>query len=343
MKISFKPLLLACLLISVIPVSCQKTPGNKQQKSREFTTLFYNVENLYDIVNDPVTNDDDFTPQGKIPWTQDRYEKKLENLSKVISSALSPGMPDLIGLAEIENKKVLEDLISQPSLSKTPYGIVHFDSPDERGIDVALLYNKKTFTVTHSEPLPVTLRDDKTRDILYVSGKLNNGSVLHIFVNHWPSRREGAEVSEPKRMEAARVLKEHVDKLFSGNSKANILILGDFNDNPDDRSIMAGLGARKPDGPAKPGSLYDLMIPIFNTGEGSLYSRGWDLFDQIIVSGNLLVSQPGADCSPEDAGIFRAEWMLFTDNNGQKRPNRTIGNRYFGGYSDHLPVYVKMK
>jgi hypothetical protein len=194
---------------------------------------------------------------------------------------------------------------------------VHFDSPDERGIDVALLYNKKTFTVTHSEPLPVTLRDDKTRDILYVSGKLNNGSVLHIFVNHWPSRREGAEVSEPKRMEAARVLKEHVDKLFSGNSKANILILGDFNDNPDDRSIMAGLGARKPDGPAKPGSLYDLMIPIFNTGEGSLYTRGWDLFDQIIVLRKPACFSARADCSPDGCGIFRAEWMLFMINNGK--------------------------
>ncbi len=254
-------------------------------------------------------------------------------------------MPDIIGMAEVENRSVLEQLIDLPEMAAVKYGIVHYDSPDERGIDVALLYNTKTFTVLSSEPVPVTLDGgiDRTRDILYVKGKTEGGTILNIFVNHWPSRREGSAESENKRMTAASVLHQKIQELLKNDIKANILVMGDFNDNPDNRSITEGIGALPPVGPFKPENLYDLLYPKFKSGSGSLYYKSWDLFDQIIVSGSMLKKSKGLNCSPEDAGIYKAKFLLYTNNNGDERPNRTMGNKYFGGYSDHLPVYVTFK
>jgi hypothetical protein len=316
------------------------TTGKQVANGTSFTVLFYNVENLFDTINDPAVNDEDFTPQGRIPWTSERFVKKEQNLAQVFSTVVSPRMPDIIGMAEVENKSVLEQLIALPSMKAGAYGIIHFDSPDERGIDVAMLYNKKTFTVTHAEPLKVTLETDKTRDILFVTGKTTKGTELNIFINHWPSRREGAEVSEAKRMAAAAVLHQKVNELLGKNSKANILIMGDFNDNPDNKSITEGMGALPPSEPYQSNSLYDLLLPRFKAGKGSLYYKSWDLFDQLIVSGNLLTSKSGLYCTAGDANIFSAKFLMYTNTNGEDRPNRTIGNKYFGGYSDHLPVYL---
>lgn len=330
-------------LLPMLAVVAQ--PANKTSKAarQPFIAMFYNVENFYDTVNDPKINDEEFTPSSKVPWNTERIETKIKHIGQVITDIAAPAMPDLVGFAEIENQQVLEMLTSSNTLSKTKYSIVHFDSPDERGIDVAMLYNPATFKVVSSEPLHVTLPDnDLTRDILYVKGKLNSGDILHVFINHWPSRREGSEISDSKRMDAARVLRAKIDAIQKLEKSPNILILGDFNDEPSDKSITEGLKALSPDQATSNNNLYGLLYPEFKKGEGSLFYKDWDLFDQIIVSGNLLSAKKGMRTLVNDAGIFKAEYLLFKTKTGEPRPNRTMsGSKYFGGYSDHLPVFVK--
>ena len=335
-------LLTAALLMMQAAVAQQENTGKKKAK-QAFVAMFYNVENLYDTSNDPKTNDDDFTPAGKVPWTEERLNNKINHLGQVISDINKPGMPDIVGFAEVENRNVLEMLTASAALSNNKYGIVHYDSPDERGIDVALLYNPATFKVITSEPLSVTLPDnDRTRDILYVKGQLTSGEILHVFINHWPSRREGSEISESKRMAAATVLRSKTDAIQKADKQANILIMGDFNDEPANNSIAKGIGALEPTKPISNNALYSLLYPEFKNGEGSLFYKDWDLFDQIIVSGNMLSRKKGLHTSTQDAAIFSAEYLLFKNKNGEARPNRTMGDKYFGGYSDHLPVYVKL-
>jgi len=335
-------LLIVIALLPWLAASAQTARNSTKPAKQPFTAMFYNVENLYDTINDPKTNDDEFTPLGKVPWTKDRFDTKIKHIGQVITSIISPATPDLVGFAEIENQQVLEMLTSSATLAKTKFSIVHYDSPDERGIDVALLYNPATFKVITSEPMHVTLpENDLTRDILYVKGKLNTGEILHVFINHWPSRREGSDVSEPKRMAAASVLRAKIDVIQKQEKSANILILGDFNDEPSDDCIAKGLKALSPDMAISGNNLYGLLYPEFKKGEGTLFYKDWDLFDQIIVSGNMLSRKKGLHTSVNDAGIFKAEYLLFKNKTGDSVPNRTMGAKYFGGYSDHLPVYVK--
>jgi endonuclease/exonuclease/phosphatase family metal-dependent hydrolase len=339
----FKSFLFAASLLSVLSASAQITGKNTKSANQPFVAMFYNVENLFDTQNDPATDDDEFTPTGKIPWTEERLATKINHIGQVISDIVSPSMPDIVGFAEVENQQVLEMLTSSAALAKTKYGIVHYDSPDERGIDVALLYNQASFKVISSEPLKVVLPDnDKTRDILYVKGKLNTGEILHVFVNHWPSRRDGSEVSEPKRMIAASVLRAKINDIQKLEKSASILILGDFNDEPSDNSITKGIGALSPDQAITNNNIYSLLYPEFKKGEGSLFYKDWDLFDQIMVTGNMLSQKKGLHTSVKDANIFKAEYLLYKTKKGDERPNRTMGEKYFGGYSDHLPVYVKL-
>ncbi len=336
-------ILFATALLPWFAASAQQVKKNTKTARQPIVAMFYNVENLYDTQNDPKTNDDDFTPDGKVPWTEERLETKINHIAQVVSDIAAPAMPDLIGFAEVENQQVLEMLTSSAALSKTKYSIVHYDSPDERGIDVALLYNPATFTLMSSEPLHVTLpENDLTRDILYVKGKLSSGEILHVFINHWPSRREGNEISAPKRMAAATVLRTKLDAIQKLEKSANIIILGDFNDEPSDNSIVKGLGAIEPEMAVNHNNLYSLLYPYLKKGEGSLYYKDWDLFDQVIVSGNMLAGKKGMNTSVENAGIFKAEYLLFKNKAGESRPNRTMGEKYFGGYSDHLPVYIKI-
>ncbi len=336
-------LLLFIGLLPWLAACAQPAKKNTKPSKQPVVAMFYNVENLFDTQNDPKTNDDEFTPNGKVPWTEERLNTKIEHIGQVINDIVSPSMPDLVGFAETENQEVLEMLTSSAVLSKTKYGIVHYDSPDERGIDVALIYNPATFEVITSEPLNVTLPgNDRTRDILYVKGKLNSGAILHVFVNHWPSRREGAELSEPMRMMAAHVLRAKLDAIQKQEKSPNILILGDFNDEPSDKSITQGIGATNPDKAISNNNLYSLLYPAFNNGEGSLFYKNWDLFDQIIVSGNMISRKKGLHTSVKDAAIYKADYLLFKNKAGESRPNRTMGEKYYGGYSDHLPVYVKI-
>lgn len=342
LRMKIRHILFAVAMLPWLAAFTQPAKNNTKSSRQPFTAVFYNVENLYDTQDDLKTNDDEFTPAGKVPWTEERLETKIKQIGQVLTDIASPAMPDIVGFAEIENKLVLEMLTSSAALSKTKYSIVHYDSPDERGIDVALLYNPATFMVFTSEALHISLPDnDLTRDILYVKGKLGSGAIMHVFVNHWPSRREGTELSQPRRLAAANVLRAKVDSIQKLEKSPNILILGDFNDEPSDNSITKGLKVQSPEMKISNNDLYNLLYPQFKNGEGSLYYKDWDLFDQVIVSGNMLKCKIGLRTSANDAGIFKADYLLFTNKAGESRPNRTMSDKYFGGYSDHLPVYVK--
>ncbi|MCD7971194.1 MAG: hypothetical protein LUG18_00780 [Candidatus Azobacteroides sp.] len=310
-----------------------------------FSFVFYNTENFYDTIDDPATLDDDFTPEGRYRWTEKRFRKKIRNISLVLKDVVKPRLPDVVALAEIENLFVLQQLRCHDNLSDVNYRIIHYDSPDERGSDVGLLYNPETFFPEYSEPILVRMAglEDHTRDILYVCGKLVNGEKVHIFITHFPSRREGTEESEARRLFVAGVLRKNVDKVLKENPKSNIIIMGDFNDEPYDRSVRSVLKARNPHPPFLEHELYNLMYPRKQKGIGTTFHKGWLLFDQIIVSGSMLSSESGMLCRPEDADVFNPRYLLHLDPNIGFSPHRTYGYKYYGGYSDHLPVYLNIR
>ncbi|QQS29597.1 MAG: hypothetical protein IPM47_01195 [Sphingobacteriales bacterium] len=346
--------ILLIFFLSLMFQNCQEakqlTLDQSKREAGKITGIvaFYNVENLFDTEDDPITDDSGFLPNSAAGWTLQRYEQKLGRLTQVLDSIGRGGLPDLIGLCEIENKRVLQDLIAHANAGKT-HDIVQYDSPDARGIDVALIYNKKAFTPTFSEPLRVSFDfepETPTRDILYVQGNFR-GEPLHLFVNHWPSRRDGEEKSEPKRMAAAAVLRKKLDGVYSADPKAKVIIMGDFNDEPDNNSIRNGVRAMPHNSkdPINNESLYNMMYSKQQSGEGSYNHRGdWNMLDQFIVSGELLKSSGGVYLDSKDVHIYKRDWMLYTTDKGDKVPNKTYGgNKYYGGYSDHLPVYLLLR
>lgn len=339
MKNLFYPIISLLLIIGFYSCSVKQSP--------DITIAFYNVENLFDTIDDPITNDAEFLPDGKQKWDSKRYEHKLDQMSKVLSSIDTLNFPAIIGLCEVENRLVLEDLIKHPNLKDANYSIIHKDSPDFRGIDNALIYKADLYTPITNEWINVSFPFDTTyttRDILYTMGVIYGTDTLHIFVNHWTSRWGGAEVTEPKRFYIAKLIKSYTDKILTSDPRANIIIMGDLNDNPTDKSIVEHLLAKPLDSNITNQALYNTSTAKFLAGEGSLYYRSWDLFDQIIVSGNLLDTEHGLMLQSNDINIFKPDWVLFTDNNGVKRPNRTAsGNRYYGGFSDHLAVSITLK
>ncbi len=308
--------------------------------------VFYNVENLFDTKNDPRTDDEDFTPHGYKQWDEDRYETKLERITDALSEFQKA--PILIGLAEIENRTVLKDLIKEGDFKETNYGIAHFDSPDRRGIDVALLYDQDAFKLINSSKLRVKLANNPrfaTRDILYVEGELLGGVTTHVFVNHWSSRREGQLETEHKRLEAAETLREKVDEILANDTDANIIILGDFNDHPTDKSLQSVLRAKE-SGYEGDGDLINLLFDEHENGEGtSVYRGDWAVLDQIIISQAIYDEKSGLGIKGKDAEIMMDDDLLFKNRStGEEKPNATYGGRkYYGGYSDHLPVYIILK
>jgi predicted extracellular nuclease len=307
--------------------------------------VFYNVENLFDTKNDPRTDDDQFTPHGEYQWDEDRYETKLDRISDAIN--MIEEKPILIGLSEIENYKVLDDLIDEDGMEDINYGIVHYNSPDRRGIDCALLYDQDAFTVIEKEKIPVKLSyniDFKTRDILHVFGEFKGGVEAHIFVNHWSSRREGKEETEHKRLQAAEILREKIDDILADNPDANIIVLGDFNDHPDDDSLEEVLRAKE-SGFADEGDLINMLYDNHANGEGtSVYQREWAVLDQIIVSQSVYDQSAGLGVVKSNSEILRENDLIYTYADGGQKPSSTYGGRkYYGGYSDHLPVYIILK
>lgn len=338
-------LTLAVLLVSILMSAIVSAfAGIGYNKNRNITVAFYNVENLFDTKNTPGGNDAEFTPEGKNKWTEDRYNKKLEDISKVLSSINKKELPEIIGLCEIENRKVLDDLVNTKLLLAGKYKIEQFESPDFRGIDCAFLYRPDEFEVIKSSPVKVVFDDDltfTTRDILYVKGKTNNGEEFHFFVNHWPSRIGGLEQTEPKRIAVAKLLKSKIDSVQNVNPDANILVMGDMNDEPSNKSLSEILQAKGPE--VKNAAFVNLMYPIHINKQGSYNYRGnWNMLDNIVVSSNLL-DKKGFQCKEMQGFVFHENWMEY-ENKGEMSPNRTYGGpNYYGGVSDHFPVYVKLK
>ncbi len=308
--------------------------------------MFYNVENLFDTINDPLKNDEDFLPKSSYDWNTERYIKKINDLSKVISSIAKPNLPVVIGLAEIENELVLKDLVKNKLLKKAGYKIIWKESPDERGIDCALLYNPSRLKVQNSEFLLVENSEDKsfkTRDIVYVKGKINNEE-FHIFINHWPSRRGGVSETDHKRALAARKVKFKTDSIFGTDKNANIIIMGDLNDEPSDESISKVLGATSNLNISENSMLVNLMYDDFKNGLGTHINRGdWNVLDNIIVSRNLVFKNKGLKATSENGFIFHRSFMEYVNEKGEMSPNRTYGKNYYGGISDHFPVYMILK
>ncbi|MEE4198653.1 MAG: endonuclease/exonuclease/phosphatase family protein [Bacteroidales bacterium] len=320
---------------------------NAQQKQYKVATVaFYNLENLFDTLDTPDKNDLEYTPEGSNNWDSKKYFTKLENLAEVISqigSDLTGAPPAIVGVSELENRAVLEDLVNQPQLKSYDYQIVHYESPDRRGIDVALIYQSALFEVvdTHSAELTIEGKDDfHTRDQLVVSGILD-GEKIHFIVNHWPSRYGGEARSKPLRNAAADLTRSLVDSIMNIQPDAKIMIMGDLNDDPVDESIMEHLDAKKSERKTRPGDLFNPFYDMFKKGYGTLaYRDQWNLFDQIIVSYSLL---------GEDKSTFKLYQTRVFDRDFLKResgrykgyPFRThAAGIYMGGYSDHFPVYA---
>ncbi len=310
---------------------------------------FYNLENLFDTIPSPNTNDRDFLPEGRLAWNTEKYWSKQANMAKVISLLATDVTPDgvaLLGVAEVENRTVLEDLVAQPALKGRNYQIVHYDSPDERGIDVGLLYQPKYFRVLGSRPVPVELKDPKTgaidftRDVLYVTG-IFQGDTLHVMVCHWPSRRGGEAGSAWARAAAAQVCRNVADSLLALNDLTKIIVMGDLNDDPINVSLTKVLRAAKSTEGMKPGDLYNPMYALYQSGNGTLaYRDAWNLFDQIIVSKGLVWKQAGG-WQLLRAVVFREPWMFQEEGAFRGYPLRTfVGDIFLNGYSDHLPVYI---
>lgn len=312
------------------------------------TIAFYNLENLFDTKNDTLIYDDDRTPEGKDAWTQQRYDHKLGQLSKVISQIgldISKNPPDILGVCEVENKQVLQDLINHQNLRKYDYGIVHFDSPDERGIDVALLYRKSVFIPMAFESRRLLLSKDNdkrdyTRDQLVVEGLLDNERIYFI-VNHWPSRSGGEARSRPFRLAAAKLNKRIIDSIQRNNSLAKIISMGDFNDDPVDPSMKRVLGVKGKKKQLEAMSLFGPMEKLFRKGAGSLaYRDKWNVFDQIYMTANLVNSKK-EHYSFWKARIFTPSFIIDPKGKYKGYPLRSYaGGSYIGGYSDHFPVYI---
>ncbi|MFN4299960.1 MAG: endonuclease/exonuclease/phosphatase family protein [Thermaurantimonas sp.] len=308
-----------------------------------YRVMFYNVENLFDPYDDPEKNDNDFTPEGNYRWTEYRWREKTSKIAKVIRAVGAGQLPAIIGFCEIENRLVLEELARHPIIRDGKYQVVHYESPDRRGIDVGLFYRDGIFTLLYSEPLRVRVDnkpDFATRDILYVKGLLAGVDTVHIFVNHWPSRLGGASASEPNRIAAARTLRTKTDSIMAVVKSANVLIMGDFNDEPEDISLSKILGAgRKVDREVQ---LINLMLDM-PAGEGSHRFQGrWGFLDQIIVSKPLMDGLGKLQVAEGRANVFKADFLLEDDNRypGKMPYRQFIGFKFNGGFSDHLPVYI---
>ncbi len=293
---------------------------------------------------------EDFTPASSKNYSTKIYRKKLENMAKVIAeigSQYTKTAPVVVGLIEVENRQVIQDLIKYPALSKYDYGIVHYNSYDPRGIDVALIYQKKRFTVTNALKKELKIygpngKREYTRDILIASGILDNEKVA-FFMNHWPSRRGGEVVSLPKRNAAAVLLRQQMDSVRTADPSVKIFAMGDFNDDPVSPSLKIYLQAsvsKKDLSDEKP--YLNLMYPLYKKGVASLaYKDAPNLFDQIIVSKNLVLNTNPKEYSVYKTEIYAPPYLINKEGNYKGYPFRSWnGDQFTGGYSDHFPAFV---
>lgn len=320
-----------------------------EQKRGDLRIMFYNCENYFDVYNDPEKNDDDFTSDGVKYWNWKKFNTKMWHISQVITNVGGWTPPEIVGLCEIENHYVLEQLVKVSPLKAFGYRIIHFESMDQRGIDVGLLYIPSKFRPITSYPIRFSFPEPDarpTRDILYAKGIVANGDTLHVFVNHWPSRLGGMLESEPKRIFVAQLLRQKVDSLFDLNPNANIFIMGDLNDFPTNNSLLKGLGTKTDFSKIEPKSIYNIsyyLQEVKNEFSHRFQGEG-GILDQMIVSSALLDTNNSIYTTKDDAHIFKADFLLVQDPNFVGYvPFRTYnGGTYLGGYSDHLPPYCDL-
>lgn len=336
-----KLLILACLLF-VMASQAQKL---RKDKTYFISAIgFWNVENLYDTLNDVWKNDEEFTPSGKNAWTGSRYRTKLEHLAEVISQMATDVTPDglaILGLCEVENKSVVEDLVKQEKLKKRNYQIVHIEGPDARGVDPSFIYNPNYFKVKNTASYHVALADTgyKTRDILVISG-LFDGEPLSILVNHWPSRRGGELKSRPGRINAAKMARHIADSILSKDPNTKIAIMGDLNDDPVNESVQKYVGTYNDLSEAVAGDYFNPMGKLYEKGVGSLaYRDAWNLFDQILINKPFLGEY--LSWNYYAVRVFNKPYMKQDHGNFKGGPFHTYsGGVYTGGYSDHFPVFI---
>ena len=316
------------------------------RNDNRFRLVFYNVENLFDYFNDSTTIDEEFLPRGGRYWTKSRYRDKLNKIAKTLIATGGWEAPEVIALCEIENRYVLESLTRFTQLKSIGYEIVHQDSRDRRGIDVAVLFRPDKFRLIDYEYYPLNFPfdpDSRTRDILHVVGEMPNKDTLHYFVNHWPSKFGGAFETEPKRIFAAEFTRHKVDSLLALNPDARIVITGDFNDEPEEESMTEGLRTTENlESPAK-NDLVNLMYELrFVTGTHSFQNK-WGILDQFVVTGNFFDPLSPTSLTPSSVQIFDMPWLIIEGSTGALRPHRTYqGPKYIGGYSDHLPILLDL-
>lgn len=319
--------------------------SSAQEQKKEAVIAFYNVENLFDTENDPNKNDEQFLPTGDYKWTPERYHQKLENLSSVISLiGQDKGGVVVIGVSEIENRKVLEDLAAMPKLKSLHLAVAHHDSPDRRGVDVAFLYNQKRFQVIDTNAFPVVTSDTnfRTRDLFLMTGIIDGTDTVHLIVMHWPSKSGGEKRSMPMRIAAAQAARNVADLLLARDINANIIFMGDLNDNPTATSIKDYLKPKVKIKDVEKGDLFNPMWKMYQDGIGTYaYRDNWEVIDQMIISSNLLNPYRPNSYKFVATKVFRRQFMLTQSGSYMGYPYRTYaGGAYQGGYSDHFPVYL---
>jgi endonuclease/exonuclease/phosphatase family metal-dependent hydrolase len=297
--------------------------------------MFYNVENLFDTIDNKFTNDEEFLPESDKKWNSYKYWKKIRQIYQVIAAVGEEAPPEIIGLCEVEDYVPLYNLLNNTPLMKFEYQIIHFNSPDKRGIDVALLVNSNLISTLDTKALDISFESNTsktTRDILYAK-LLICTDTMHVFVNHWPSRRGGQVASERYRIRVSETVNSFMDSIYIQNNEANILVMGDFNDEPENKSV----------GLLKKNGLINLSEDLKADCKcGSYkYKNTWHLFDQMLVSKSILSPQ-GLYFIPKSLQIYRSEMLTETDSNygGRKLKRTYLGPRYNGGFSDHLPIYL---
>lgn len=344
MRYGIKTLLLIFTLVSLL--GCSRLPLSSK-KGKLQTIAFYNVEKLFDTTNDPATQDDAYTPNGNMKWTQEKYDRKIQHIAKAIATIGGEDGPAIIGLSEVENQKVLQDLLKAEPLQKRKYSYIHYDMPDEQGLDIALLYKPKIFKVTSQQAIKIDFgRSNYTsRDILQVEGELQ-GQPVTLFINHWPPRtrsRRGMQ-DDSKLRAAASTLRKRINALQAANKDAKIIVMGDFDAEPRTNVMQQVLKATGRPNPNYSEELFNTFFMHYVNGQGSYHSRGdFKMLDQILISKSL-VDGEGLEYVRGSAKIHDPEELKFLYGKYKNTPLSTFsGSTYFGGYSDHFPVYIKVR
>ena len=336
-----KMLILCVAMLSFAMVYAQDKP---------YMVAFYNLENLFDIYDDPETHDEEFLPDGVKQWNEIKYQKKLTNMERVLfdMAAIQKDYPVVIGVSEIENRSVLEDLVSQPKLKGANYRICHYDSPDARGVDVAFLYRADVFKLEGSDNIKLVvdeLPNFRTRDLVVMWGKID-GEPFYFLVSHWPSRLGGKEASQFKRDACARQIREIKDSLLAANPATKVIVMGDFNDDATDSSIVKTMGAKGKVKDLVAGDFFNPYNAMLRAGLGTLaYQDAWNLFDNICVTENLVNANEGElrliKGKKFYGNIFTRPYMLQQEGQYKGYPLRTfVTNNFQNGFSDHFPVFI---